>query len=130
MDSILLTIKKLLGLDSNYDAFDVDILVGINSAFMSLCQIGVGPEAGFMVKGAEETWEEFLGPRAVFEPAIAYTYLKVRLLFDPPSSSTLIEAINNQISEYEWRLGIRREEQILSETAHVFKTLVDEDPSE
>ena len=105
MDSILTSIKKLLGITEEYEHFDPDIIMHINSAFMILNQLGVGPEEGFFIKDKSSTWDEFLSGSNL-EAVKTYVYLKVKLMFDPPLSSTVIEAIKSQISELEWRLNV------------------------
>lgn len=109
--SILNTIKKKLGPSVEYDAFDDDIIVAINSALMVATQIGVGPSEGFSITGASETWEDFLEEdEGKFEAVKDYIYLKTKLLFDPPANSFLVTAMEKQISEFEWRLNVRAEE--------------------
>ena len=106
-DNILTSIKKMLGIDAEYTHFDADITMHINSAFSTLTQIGVGPTDGFSIESGEETWDQFItegGNR--FSMVKSYVYLKVRLLFDPPASSAVIDAIKQQIAEYEWRLFV------------------------
>lgn len=106
-ESILTSIKKLLGIDEAYTHFDLDIVMHINSVFAILTQMGVGPANGFSISGKDETWSAFISDRPdVFSMVKSYLYLKVRLLFDPPLSSAAIESINRQISEFEWRLFI------------------------
>ncbi len=106
MESILTSIKKLLGITEEYEHFDADLIIDINSVLSTLTQIGVGPSEGFSITTKEETWEQFLphDPRLNFVKS--YVHLKVRLLFDPPLSSAVMEAINRQISELEWRIHI------------------------
>ena len=108
-NSILSTIKKMLGLDADYDAFDTDIIIHINSALMNLMQMGVGPSTGFSINGDFETWPEFFGTYTDLQGVKTYIYLKVRLVFDPPSTSFVIDAIQKQIAELEWRLNIQTE---------------------
>lgn len=106
-ESILTSIKKLLGIEAGYTHFDADIIMHINSVFSILTQMGVGPADGFSIEGAEETWDRFInGIPNSFSMVKSYVYLKVRLLFDPPLSSAAIESINRQISELEWRLFV------------------------
>lgn len=102
--SILNTIKKMLGLDESYTAFDTDIIVHINSAFFTLNQIGVGPPGGFEISGKDDIWESFLEGRKDLNSVKTYIYLKVRVLFDPPETSHAREAFIKQSQEYEWRL--------------------------
>ena len=104
MDSILTSVKKLLGLTEEYTAFDADLIMHINSVLMILNQMGVGPEKTFTISDATATWSEFCGGRTDIEAVKSYTALKVRLLFDPPQSSSVMDAIESQIGELEWRL--------------------------
>ena len=109
MDSILQSIKKLLGIAAEYDAFDTDIMIHINSVFSILTQLGVGPKEGFYITGASEVWTDFMLANARLEMVRTYVYLKVRLLFDPPTSSAAIDSANRLISELEWRLNVAAE---------------------
>lgn len=109
-ESILNSIKKMLGIDADYDAFDTDILVNINSTFMTLRQLGVGPDGGYSITGPDETWADFLGDRTDLQAVKSYMYLKVRLLFDPPSSSFVLDSMDRQIKEFEYRLNLQAEE--------------------
>jgi hypothetical protein len=109
VDSILTSIKKVLNVPADYTAFDVDILMHINSVFSTLQQLGIGPENGFMIEDASPTWDTFLGTDLRLNAVKSYVYLRVRLLFDPPTTSYLIEAQNKQIQELEWRLNVTRE---------------------
>ena len=108
-ESILNTIKKLLGLDVAYTPFDPDILVLINSALMSLHQLGVGPKDGFVVKDYTARWSDLLINDVKLEAAKNYIYLKVRVTFDPPTSGSVLEAYKQQINELEWRLNVQAE---------------------
>ena len=103
-DSILQSIKKLLGLDTTYTDFDQDIIIHINSVFMILRQLGVGPEEGYKITDANNTWSEFMDDDIFIESVKSYIYLKVRLMFDMPQNSSLVQAIQTQITELEWRL--------------------------
>lgn len=106
MDSILGSIKKLLGITEVYDVFDKDLVMHINSVFFVLTQLGVGPAEGFTIQDETAVWDDFIPCGSNLEAVKSYVYLKVRLLFDPPQSSALTEAINRQISEFEWRLNV------------------------
>ena len=106
MDSILTSIKKLLGITEEYENFDQDIIMHINSAFMILNQLGVGPKSGFSISDKSSTWDEFIPESSNLEAVKSYVHLKVKLMFDPPLSSTVIEAIKSQINELEWRLNV------------------------
>lgn len=109
MESILNSIKKLLGIEEDYEHFDQDIIMHINSVFMILTQLGVGPPEGFGITDDTKNWDEFLLPGQNLEAVKSYVYLRVRLLFDPPSSSSVVESMNRMISEYEWRLNVEVE---------------------
>ena len=103
-ESILMTIKKMLGLEPDYTPFDVDIIVMINSALMTLTQADVGPKEGFRINGGEEIWSDFLTNEVMLEGAKQYIYMKVKMVFDPPSSSIVMDALKSQSDEYLWRL--------------------------
>ena len=110
MESILTTIKKLLGIDENYEHFDLDIITHINSVFMILNQIGVGPSEGFRIEDKTATWDEFIPEDDLnFEGVKSYIHLRVKLLFDPPASSVVVEAYNRMINEIETRLNYAAE---------------------
>ena len=109
MESILTSIKKLLGPDEGNKAFDVDIMIHINTALMRLSQIGIGPAEGFFITSELDTWEKFLGERKDIEAVKTLIYLKVRLVFDPPTNSAVIETIKQTIAELEWCLNHQAE---------------------
>lgn len=109
-NSILNSTKKILGLDADYTAFDLDIITHINTAFSTLNQLGVGPVDGFMIEDAEAVWADFIVDDVKLNSVKTYIYLKVRMLFDPPTTSFLIEAFNHQIEELEWRMNVNREQ--------------------
>lgn len=107
MDSILTSIKKLLGIDESYEHFDADIIMHINSVLAILIQLGVGPTEGFSIQDATKTWSDFLGENsALLEGVRSYVYMKVRLMFDPPTSAAAIESMTRLASEFEWRLNV------------------------
>lgn len=116
MESILDSIKKLLGIESEYDAFDTDVIIHINSVFMVLNQLGVGPKDPFVIRGRDEQWSDFDPNIGLVEAVKSYMYLKIRLLFDPPNSGVLHEAMERQISEFEWRLNIQAEGGVQNES--------------
>lgn len=107
--SILSTTKKILGLDDNYNVFDLDVMIHINSVLADLNQLGIGPAEGFEITGPEETWDSYLGGDPNLNAVKSYVYLRVRLLFDPPGTSYLITAMNDQVQKAEWRLNVQRE---------------------
>lgn len=108
-DSILISTKKILGIDAAYTAFDVDVITHINSAFSTLNQLGIGPVEGFMIVDDTTTWDLFLEYDSRMNAVKSYVYLRVRLLFDPPTTSYLITAMKEQVQELEWRLNVVRE---------------------
>lgn len=106
-DSILKSIKKLLNIADDDCSFDTDVIIHINSVLATCCQVGIGKSDGYFITGETECWIDFLGDKiAKQQMVLSYIYLKVKLLFDPPSSSSVMEAINNSIKEFEWRLSI------------------------
>lgn len=109
MDSILNSIKKMIGIDEENTHFDIDVMTHINSVFTDLKQIGVGPAEGFRITGTFETWSEFTSDNIDIESVRSYMYLRVRLLFDPPTSSFLVEAMTKQADKLEWRLNVAAE---------------------
>ena len=109
MDSILKSIKKLLGIGELDTNFDTDIIISINSALMSLQQLGVGETTGFYISSKDDSWADLLGTRTDLESVKTYIYLKVRLMFDPPQNSFLVESIKNQLTELEFRINIQAE---------------------
>ena len=109
MESILTSIKKLLGITEEYTHFDEDLIMHINSVFMVLTQLGVGPSEGFVIEDDSAYWTDFIEDPSKLQAVKSYVYLKVKLLFDPPLSSAVIESTNRMISEYEWRLNVEAE---------------------
>lgn len=107
MESILKSIKKDLGIDESDKAFDSDIIRRINSAFMVLTQLGVGPKGGFRVVNEYDTWDKFFLGRTDIDSAKDYVYFKVKLAFDPPTNASLLEALKEEIKELESRLNMQ-----------------------
>lgn len=107
--SILNSVKKNLGLMDDYTAFDEDIIMHINTAFSTLNSIGLGPVEGFEIQDDTAVWADFLGGDTRLNSVKTYVYLRVRLLFDPPSTSFAIASMERQIEEFEWRLNVQRE---------------------
>lgn len=103
-ESILTSIKKLLGIAEDYNFFDADIIMDINTVLMILHQMGVGPSTPMTIEDASKTWSDFLEDKNDIEAVKTYIALKVRLMFDPPQNSAHINAINENIKELEWRL--------------------------
>lgn len=109
MDSILISIKKMLGIEYDYTQFDIDIIMHINSVFTILNQLGVGPEEGFAIEDETAVWTDFMDNCPKLNSVKSYMYLKVKLLFDPPLSSGVTDSIKNLVNEFEWRLNVAAE---------------------
>ena len=108
-ESILTSIKKLVGMDSDYGPFDTDLIIFINSVFSTLAQLGVGINSGFSIEDEEDVWSDFIEDPIQLGFVKTYIYLKVRLIFDPPNNSTIVKAYEEQIKELESRLNIAAE---------------------
>lgn len=108
-DSILNTIKRMLGIgdEEAQNDFDEDVMVHINTAIQALTQLGVGPEDGYMIEGSDETWTDFIGAenKKQYQPVKTYIYGKVKKVFDPPTSSIALQALEESTKEAEWRLS-------------------------
>lgn len=106
LDSILTSVKKMLGITEDYEHFDSDLIMHINSVFMILTQLGVGPSEGYSIENKNDTWDDFVSSDSNLEAIKSYMYLKVKLLFDPPISSAVTDSMSKMISELEWRLNV------------------------
>lgn len=106
MDSILTSVKKQLGIAEDYEHFDPDIIMHINSVFSILNQLGVGPPEGFSISDETSVWTDFIGDSLKLELVKTYVYLKIRLIFDPPTSSAVMDAFKQNIAELEWRISV------------------------
>lgn len=104
-ESILNFIKTKLGYSTGCKDYDVEIVDDINAAFSVLSQLGLGPNTGFYISGENETWSDILGDRKDLELVKTYVWIKTRLLFDPPQSSTYLKILTEMASEYEWRIN-------------------------
>ena len=111
MESILRSIRKMIGPDETYTHYDTDLIIHINSVLAVLTQLGVGPSEGFFIQDESATWNDFLGNDPKLEMVKSYVYMKVKLAFDPPSSSAVIDSMNRSISEFEWRTNMAAEEK-------------------
>lgn len=109
MESILNSIKHVLGQDSTYTEFDTDIIMHTNSVFSILNQLGIGPNNGFAIEDASSVWFDFIGNTPMLNSVKTYVYLRVRMLFDPPATSFHLTSMEKQISELEFRLNVYRE---------------------
>jgi len=110
-ESILTSIKKLLGITAEYTIFDPDIIMHINSVFMILNQIGVGPEEGFRIEDDTTVWHDYIEDDEYLDAVKSYMHLKVKLLFDPPLNSAVMNATTQMIDQLEWRLNVKAESQ-------------------
>lgn len=107
MDSILTSIKKLLGIDAEYTQFDPDIIMHINSVFLTLYELGIGPSDGFSIEDDTAKWEDYIPDNDILLGAVkSYMYLKVRMLFDPHLTSSVTELMKEQAKEFEWRMNV------------------------
>lgn len=109
-ESILDSVKQALGVPVAQEAFDSELVMHINSVLADLTQIGVGPAAGFLVMNNADTWDEFIADDFRYNSVKSYTFLRVKTLFDPPPTSFVLDAMKEQIREFEWRLNAAREE--------------------
>ena len=110
-ESILTSIKKLLGITEEYTDFDTDIIIFINSVFPVLLQLGIGPKEGFMINNSSATWQEYLGENEVrFGWIKTFIYLKVKMVFDPTLSNSIVESYERTIKELEWRITVGADE--------------------
>ena len=114
-NSILDTIKKTLGIMYDYEIFDPELIIHINSAFSILYELGVGPSIPYKITSRENTWDEFLEDNTQLENVKTYIYMKVRLVFDPPSNSFVVDAFEKQIQELEWRMNVAVETECLND---------------
>lgn len=108
-ESILFTIKRMLGLEPDYDPFDLELTVDINAAFTMLKQLGIGPVQGFSITGPDELWSDFLTDKVLLNWAKHYIYLKTRLMFDTGLQSSVSKAIDEAAKDLEWRLVVEAE---------------------
>lgn len=106
MDSILTSVKKILGITEDYEHFDADIIMHINSVFLILQQMGVGPEIPFTITDKSAVWTDFTSDVDKIAMVKTYMGLKVRMIFDPPTQGSVAEAYKAQIAECEWRLNV------------------------
>lgn len=108
-ESILTSIKKLLGIDESYTHFDADIIMHINSVLATLYQLGLGGNGAFSISGANEIWADFIGNENELAFVKSYIYIKVKLLFDPPLSSAAMDSMSRQADELQWRINLEAE---------------------
>lgn len=115
--SILTSTKKVLGIVPDNTEFDLDVITHINAAFSLLNQLGVGPEESFSIESASPKWDDFECPEDQLHLVKQYLYLKTSISFDPPQTSSLMEARKGLISEFEWRLNSMREVALAKESS-------------
>jgi hypothetical protein len=128
--SILKSTKKILGIGPDDDSFDLDVLTHVNSVFSTLQQLGIGPETGFTIEDDTVNWGDYLIDDPLkLNQVRTYVYLRVRLLFDPPTTSYLLTAVQKQLEECEWRLNVHREETDWVDPAPGFLVVDGGDPS-
>lgn len=114
MESILTSVKKMLGIAEDYEHFDPELIMHINSVINILNQLGVCPDEGYSISSKDDTWEDYIGSDKLIELVKTYIFLKVKLIFDPPASSAVAASYERQIAEYEWRINVmvdKREEK-------------------
>ena len=107
--SILTSVKKLLGIAEEYTQFDTDIIIHINTIFMALQQMGIGPNDGFSITDENDLWTDFMEDSILLNSVKTYMYLRVKLLFDPPLTSSTVDSFNKLISELEFRMNSKAE---------------------
>lgn len=112
MESILTSIKKLLGITEEDDSYDVDVITHINTYLFRLKQLNIGPKDGFSISDDGPTWADFLGEQKDYSAVKTYVYLKVKLVFDPPLSASVLEAMKEQAKELEWELNSEAETEV------------------
>lgn len=103
-ESILITIRNMIGPSASYDVFDTDLIVNINAAFSRLCQLGVGPKTPFKIEDEMAVWSDFMTDDGLLADVKQYIYLKTRMIFDTPASGTVANAFKEQIDMLEWTL--------------------------
>lgn len=107
--SILTSVKKVIGFDEDYDVFDIDLIMHINTVFSVLHQLGVGPTTPFSIDDKDAKWQDFTGDESAINSVKTYVAIKVRLIFDPPATSFAITSFEKIASELEWRLNVQAE---------------------
>lgn len=107
MESILISIKKLLGIMEDDDSYDTDVIIHINTVFFVLKQLGVGPKDGFHIEGKSEVWHDFIPNDNEIQAVKTYVFMKVKLIFDPGAlSAAVVTSYQESIREFEWRLNV------------------------
>lgn len=122
-DSILDTTKKLLGFESDYTAFDLDIITHINAVFSTLKSLGVGPANGFMITDKEAVWADFTGLE-MMNDVKSYMFMKVRMMFDPPTTSFHLDSLKKMAEEIEWRLYVQADPPVVVVPVEVEEVII------
>ena len=118
-DSILDSVKKMLGVDLVDDSFDMELIIFINDVFSKLNQLAVGPTTTYVIDDRLDKWTDFLLDRADLNMVKTYMYLQVRITFDPPTNPSLLENMMKRIQEYEWRLNVQAEQALKAVQAKI-----------
>ena len=118
-DSILDSVKKMLGVDLVDDSFDMELIIFINDVFSKLNQLAVGPTTTYVIDDRLDKWTDFLLDRADLNMVRTYMYLQVRITFDPPTNPSLLENMMKRIQEYEWRLNVQAEQALKAVQAKI-----------
>lgn len=110
-ESILRSVAKNIGLPEEYNVFDPDLIMAINTVMSDLNQLGIGPEEGFEITDDVAVWDDLLQGEIRLNSVKSYTYMRVKLMFDPPTTSYLIDSYQKQVDKAEFRINLFREEQ-------------------
>ena len=121
IDSILDSTKKALGIAPDYDVFDPDLIMHINSVFSTLHQLGIGPDDGFAIEDADATWDLFLDGDKLLNSIRTYMYLRVKLIFDPPATSFALSSMKEQVQEHEWRLTVYHDGKVWASSTTIIE---------
>lgn len=113
-ENILMSMKSALGGNLLDEDYDQDLILHINSIFATLCQLGIGPDTGFSISTGSEQWDDFINGDLTINSVKTYMYQKLRLIFDPPQNSFLVDALKKSTEEYEWRLMVAKDPKIES----------------
>lgn len=116
-ESILESTKAAMGIVPEYDSFNNQLIMLINSAFSTLSQLGIGPDDGFAIEDSSTTWDEFLNGKRILNFVIQYVHIYVRLGFDPPQNSFAVQSMKQQLDELTWRINVQAEKMASSSAA-------------
>ncbi len=126
-ESILISVRKFLGLGETDSAFDTDLIILINSEFSTLNQLGVGPKEPFKISGVTEEWSSFIEDKKYLESVKEFIGIKVKIIFDPPSSSFVLNAYKEKAAELEWRLNAFEDRQTVGDVISAYSSEEEED---